>query len=252
MEISRAGRGSTSVDVDVEGMLDRYARRRDRRDRDWLLAHFTPLARRCAARYTGRGEQVDDLLQVALLGLIRALDRFDPARGTPFRAFAIPTINGELRRYFRDHAWMMSVPRRVKEQRQIVERALERLGDAERVDTGSLAARTGIDAVLVGDIILSRHAYRPFPLDAVADRPAPDPQHEFDRVLDRCIIDRLLSVLPEREQTLLRLRHCSGLTQSQIGAALGISQVHVGRLLAASLERIRDEIAGGSDCGDSG
>lgn len=211
------------------------------------MEYFAPLARNCARRYEGRGEPAEDLSQVAMIGLIRAIDRFDPDRGISFRAYAIPTILGELRRHFRDHGWMLTVPRRVKERRAMVEQAAEQLGQIDSCDSEALAAQTGLDVATVTAIALSRHAYRPLPLDGLVEATTALPDDELERLLDRCVVDDLLRVLPPRERQVIRLRLHDELTQAQVGAALGISQVHAGRLFASSLARLRQCAGSSSD-----
>jgi RNA polymerase sigma-B factor len=201
---------------------------------DWL-------ARRCASRFMGRGEPFDDLLQAARIGLLKAIDRFDSDRGVPFGAFATPTIVGELRRHFRDYTWGVHVSRTAKDLRGSVNAAVEeltkQLGRSPRVP--ELARHLGLPDDTVIEVIEASLAYRPDALDQA------NPAHErpfgegvLDS-LDRAQVVDLLNLLPLRERTILYLRFYEELSQADIAERLGTSQVHVGRLIAASLAQLR-------------
>lgn len=217
--------------------------------RSRVITRCLPLADHIARRFVGRGEPADDLTQVARVGLIKAVDRYDPAKG-PFLGYAVPTIMGEVRRHFRDNAWVMYVPRKIKDARQHMQAAIgplaQRLGRAPTAT--DLAAELGIDRDEVVRLADATHAYRPSSLDApapggekpetvVARQGAEDPR--YASIEDGLIVAELVKTLTERERLILRLRFCENLPQSQIGRALGMSQVHVSRLLAATLERLR-------------
>jgi RNA polymerase sigma-B factor len=212
-----------------------------------------PLAEHIAYRYVGRGEPSEDLIQVARLGLIKTVDRYDPTKGR-FLPYAVRTMLGEVRRHFRDNTWAMHVPRRIKETHQRVRSAIEplsqRLGGAP---TNSELA-TGLD-VGVEEIALSMEAacaYQPTSFDAqapdgngvgntVADRHGTaDPR--FESVEDRLVLADVINRLPRRERMILKMRFCDGLTQTQIAMRVGISQVHVSRLLATTLDRLRTQL----------
>ncbi|WP_082949156.1 SigB/SigF/SigG family RNA polymerase sigma factor [Mycolicibacterium celeriflavum] len=214
-----------------------------------IITRCLPLADHIAGRFVGRGESADDLRQVARLGLIKAIDRYDPDKG-PFLGYAVPTIMGEVRRHFRDHTWVMHVPRRIKDTRQRVRAAIgpmaQRLGRAPTAT--ELAAELGVDRDEVVQSVDAAAAYRPSSLDAaesgdrksepvVARQGLDDPR--YSSVEDAMTVAELVSTLTERERLILRLRFCENLPQSQIGRRLGVSQVQVSRLLAATLERLR-------------
>ncbi|BCL17707.1 SigB/SigF/SigG family RNA polymerase sigma factor [Micromonospora sagamiensis] len=217
--------------------------------RDRIIEDRLPLASRLARRYTGRGEPYDDLAQVAALALVRAVDGFDASRGSPFSSYAVPTILGALRRHFRDSTWAIRVPRRVQE-----------LNSSVRAATGELTQRNGhhpsaveladhlevgVEEVLAA--VTAAQAYRLVSLDAprpgtddltVVDRiGAVDPG--FARVDDRLALSLLVAALPQRERRILAMRFHGHLTQEQIADEVGLSQMHVSRLLTRSLARLR-------------
>lgn len=207
----------------------------------WLAAH-------CARRFTNRGEPREDLEQVALLGLVKAVDRFDPDRGVAFSTFAVPTIVGELRRHFRDKTWSVHVPRRAKDLYQAVAGAADELTVAlgRSPSIGEIAQHAGVtvDEALQG--LEVRACYRSAPLEPGGedeDTESADLGVEddgFDLVDARCILSSLLRSLPTaRDRLAVELRFVEGLTQSEIAARIGVSQVHVSRLLRASLVRMR-------------
>lgn len=217
-------------------------------DREAAIVAHVGLARALARRYANRGEPLDDLEQVAMVGLINAVDRFDPSKGAEFRSFAAPTILGELRRHFRDRAWAMRVPRGLKDDYARVTAAVEaltaRLGRTPGV--AEIAAEAGIGDEQVLDAIAAHGAYRPQSLSA------PPPGDEegvptdvateeegYARVEGRAVLAQGLRHLPARERVILHLRFEEGLSQSDIGRRLGISQMHVSRLLARALATLR-------------
>ena len=194
-----------------------------------------------ARRFVGRGEPFDDLLQAARIGLLKTIDRFDPSLGLPFGAYATPTILGELRRHFRDHTWSIHVSRTSKDLRGAVVEAVDeltkQLGRSPLVP--ELARRVGIPEDTVVEVIESAHAYRPSALDPDNSRHARADDARAADDLDRAEVAELLVQLPPRERTILYLRFFDELTQFEIAERLGTSQVHVGRLIAASLLRLR-------------
>jgi RNA polymerase sigma-B factor len=216
---------------------------------DWREAQIlalAPLVRSLARRYSGRGEPLDDLIQAGMIGLINAVDRFDPSRGDLVR-FATPTILGEIRRHFRDRSWGIHVPRRLQEAQALVSRAVDeltgRLGRSPTVE--EIAAATEMLPEEVLDAMAARTAYRPASLSAPA-RPdgaepievgGPDPG--FEQAEARASLQNGLGRLPARERVILHLRFEEGLTQSEIGRELGLSQMHVSRLIQQALERLR-------------
>ncbi len=242
---------ATSTDLDPR--FAEYRRTRDRRLRDELVEDHIPLARFLARRFADRGESLDDLLQVALLGLFKAVERFDPDRGLRFSTYATPTILGELKRHFRDRGWAVRVPRRVQELHVQLGRLVGSLSqDLGRSPTpAEVAARAGVSEEDVLEAMEAGGLYRLVSLDGTLNDDDDvlelsgqlgDEDAGFDRVDDKVELEDLLAVLPEREQKIVLLRFFDGLTQSEIADRIGISQMHVSRLLARSLAALREEI----------
>ena len=214
--------------------------------REDLTRRHLPLAEHLAARFLGRGEPHDDLVQVATIGLLKALDRFDPERGVPFGAYAVPTMLGEIKRHFRDRGWAMRVPRRVQEAGRALGEAREsltqELGRAPTV--AELAERTGQDPDDVVEVLESANAYSTLPLDTgsptspVASLGGED--EALENVENREALRPLLAGLAPRERRILALRFVRGMSQSQIAAEVGISQMHVSRLLNRTLSQLRE------------
>lgn len=221
--------------------LDRYVRDPDPRLRAEIIERANWLAVRGARRFVDRGEPFDDLLQVARLGLMKSVDRFDPSLGVPFGAYATPTIMGELRRYFRDHTWSVHVSRRAKDLRPMVNAASDKLaaelGRSPRVSEIAQVLDVAEDAVL--EALEANNAYRAHTLDPAGTGHTPPVDGGFEGVLDRDVVAQLLDRLPDRERTILVLRFFEGMTQSQIAERIGTSQVHVGRLITSSLAVLR-------------
>lgn len=232
-------------DAWLAASLDRFTRSRDPRLRDEIVERANWLAVRGARRFVDRGEPFDDLLQVARLGLLKSVDRFDPSLGVPFGAYATPTIMGELRRYFRDHTWSVHVSRRAKDLRPMVNATSDRLagelGRSPRVSEIAEALDLGEDAVL--EALEANNAYRAHSLDPTGSGHTPPVDGGFDGVLDRDLVAQLLDRLPDRERTILVLRFFDGMTQSQIADRIGTSQVHVGRLIASSLAVLKAHVS---------
>jgi RNA polymerase sigma-B factor len=221
--------------------------------RDGLVRDWLPMAERIAGRFRGRGESAEDLCQVAALGLVKAVDRYDPALGNAFESYAIPTITGEIKRHFRDHMWLLHVPRRVQDLRNRVRTAVKDLSQTtpgRRPTLAEIAAeaqltedevRTGLEAI-DSFTALSLDAELPGSDDGYALSDALGaPDAGFDLVVDRETVKPCLRALPEREQTILYLRFFCGMTQSRIAEELGISQMHVSRLLSGCCDRLREE-----------
>ncbi|WP_158890441.1 SigB/SigF/SigG family RNA polymerase sigma factor [Amycolatopsis anabasis] len=218
-----------------------------------LVTRHLPLADHIARRFGGRGETHDDLLQVARIGLIHAVDRFQPERGTDFLSFAVPTIMGEVRRYFRDAGWAVHVPRRLKEIHLMISQATSSLGQQlGRAPTPSEIARElGVDTEEVCEGLIAGNAYRSVSVDKPVSEESEtmslaDTLGEFDEDLDAVenheALKPLLRQLPARERTILLLRFFGNLTQTQIAERVGISQMHVSRLLAQTLEGLRTRL----------
>jgi RNA polymerase sigma-B factor len=224
-------------------------RREDVRSR--LVTIHQPLVEHLARRFRNRGEPYDDLVQVATIGLIKAIDRYDPARGVEFSTYATPTIVGEIKRWFRDKGWAVRVPRRLQEMRLEIGSATgaltQELGRSPTV--AELAGRIGAseDEILEG--IESAAAYSTLSLDAPEGSESDGPSvldmlgaedEALEGVENREALKPLLAGLPERERRILLLRFFAGMTQSQIAVEVGISQMHVSRLLARTLVRLRE------------
>jgi RNA polymerase sigma-B factor len=222
--------------------------------REKLVALHLPLVEHLARRFTGRGEPYDDLVQVGTIGLIKAVDRFDLERGVEFSTYATPTVVGEIKRHFRDRGWAIRVPRRLQELRLTLGMAsselAQELGRAPTV--AELAERIGIGQEEVLEGLESANAYSTLSLDAPEsgeDRSGTviESLGEYDDALetveDRETIKPLLARLDPRSKQILGLRFFRGMTQSQIAAEVGISQMHVSRLLARALEQLRSQLS---------
>jgi RNA polymerase sigma-B factor len=226
-----------------------YRKTRDRALRNELVEEHMRLAEFLARRFVHRGEPLDDLRQVALVGLLKAVERFEPDRGLQFSSFAMPTIVGELKRHFRDRGWAVRVPRRVQELHLELDRTIAALSqELGRPPTPrEIAARAGVQEEDVLESMEASSLYRLPSIDAIrsgddaAGAPAErigDVDPEMGAVDNRLAVGELLSLLPEREQTIVYLRFFEGLTQSEIAEHVGISQMHVSRLLVRSLETL--------------
>jgi RNA polymerase sigma-B factor len=227
-----------------------YRSNRNRRLRDQLFLDYLPLAESCARRYRRRGEPDDDLFQVAGIGLLKAIDRFDPGRGTCFSSYAVPTIVGELQRHFRDHGWTVRPPRGLQEDVLRMERARAGLlSELAREPTAQeLAVAAG---VTLEEVLEAREAARArggTSLDApVGEEGATigdlvgDADEGFDQIDAALLADSLIGTLAERDQTIVRLRFEQELTQQEIGRYIGCSQMQVSRLLRAALAQLRAE-----------
>ncbi|MGW6375207.1 SigB/SigF/SigG family RNA polymerase sigma factor [Rhodococcus sp. NPDC055112] len=218
--------------------------------REQIVERCLPLAEHIARRFSGRGEPHEDLVQVARLGLVNAVNRFDHERGTEFVSFAVPTIMGEVRRHFRDAGWALRVPRRTKELHVAVGRVTGALSQQlGRAPTPTeVAAELGVSRDDVDEALLAGSAYQTTSVDAPAtERPGSPPLAEsvgdldaaFDTIDNREALRPLIAALPERERTVLLLRFFGNLTQTQIAEQVGVSQMHVSRILARTLASLR-------------
>jgi RNA polymerase sigma-B factor len=235
-------------------LWQRFLDRRDPATREELVRRYLPFARSLAGRYRGGSESFDDLMQVASLGLVNAIDRFDPSRGTPFPAFASPTILGELKRHFRDRVWTVRVPRGLHDRMAEVEKAMSKLTvELQRSPSvAELAERLEVDPTDVLEVLEANRNRRPLSLDRPVggddseESPAGEWIGEEDRGFslaeDRVTLEAALPALDERERLILRLRFVEDMTQSQIAEQIGHSQMHVSRILRRTLERIRQEV----------
>lgn len=220
-----------------------YRRTGDRQLRDVLVQRHLGLAHALAERYTGRGVDRADLHQVAAVGLVKAVDRFDPQHGTAFSTFAVPTVLGELRRLFRDHGWTIRVPRRLQELRQRADDVVGRLEqDLQRRPTLAEAAAEldeDPDSVLLALDGL-RTCYRPAPL--ATDASVVDPDEPAARAVAHLLVWDLIERLPRRQQQIVVLRYWSDLTQAEIAERVGLSQMHVSRLLRQAITTMREDV----------
>jgi RNA polymerase sigma-B factor len=236
--------------AEPSALLRRYHLQRDPADRDELVMRFLPLARHLARRYA-TGPELEDLDQVACIGLIKAVDRFDPGRGIAFSSFAVPTILGELKRYFRDHGWSVRVPRDVQDLVRRVERAAERLtaelGRSPTIE--ELAASCGATSEQVLEARGTATAHRAISLDGLVhedddEGPARLVGHEdagYSTAEQSADLERLLSTLSDRERTVLRLRFQEDLVQREIAERVGLSQMQVSRVIANAIRRLQEE-----------
>ena len=227
----------------------------DEAARDIVLERHLPLVRGLANRYVGRGEAFEDLVQVGSVGLVLALKRFDPERGVPFRSFAIPTVVGEIRRHFRDRAWALHVPRRIKELSLRLTRTAERLtaelgrspSIRELADALEVGEDDVIDALDVANAYTTKSLSEP-QFDEAGDDSARAILGHVDggyaEVEDLAVVEIGLSALDQRSRRIVELRFFDGRTQSEIAAELGISQMHVSRLLRQALESMRGRLDG--------
>ncbi|MCW3064415.1 MAG: polymerase, sigma 28 subunit, Sig subfamily [Solirubrobacterales bacterium] len=235
---------------DPAPVFRRYAAERRSEDRDELVRRFLPMARKLALRYARGSEPLEDLEQVAALGLLKAVDRYDPGRGFAFTSFAVPTILGELRRHFRNFAWTAHVPRAVQERVMAVRRATDELTRAgERKPTvGRLAEHLGNTEEEVVEALGAAASTDRVPLDAsaaghdgemltLAERLGRD-EAGYELVEDRGTVASVLHVLTQREREVLTLRFFGGLSQTEIAERIGVSQMQVSRVLRAALARL--------------
>lgn len=230
-----------------------YQRTRERKLRNELIEAHKSLASHLARRFANRGEPFDDLLQVAYLGMLKAVERFDPDRGLEFSTFATATVEGELKRHFRDRTWSVRVPRRPQELHlrlgNVINELSQKLHRPPRVP--EVAAELGVREEDVLEAMEVGGAYRSTSLDS---RPSDSAEtltlesrlgsHDegFDLAEHRVLLERLLEELPERERTIIELRFFNDMTQTEIAQQVGISQMHVSRLLARTLIQLRERL----------
>ncbi len=236
---------------DPRRLFERWQRDGDQSAREALVQRFMPLARSLARRYGRSSEPFEDLLQVASLGLLKALDRYDADRGHPFPSFAVPTILGEMRRYFRDSGWAVHVPRGAQERALKVRDAQERLANERgRAPTvNQLSEYLEYDTEEVVDALQAIQAYETLSLDA--PRPGADgdvvaygdsvgrEDERYELVELDATASAVLGHIPARERLILRMRFVEDLTQTEIAERVGISQMQVSRLLRRSLDQLR-------------
>jgi RNA polymerase sigma-B factor len=233
-------------------LFERLADHADPLDRDMLVDRFLPLARSIASRYLRRGEPFDDIFQVASLGLVKAIERYDPDRGQAFSSFAVPTIAGEIKRYYRDRTWSVHVPRDLQDLTLEVERATAELQreSAHSPTVGEIANRLGAMHDDVLEALQARHAHTAGSLDA----PAYDSEDAgatvgellgtfepgFARAEVRADLEALARILPPRDRLVLHLRFDADMTQQEIGDRVGLSQMQISRILRSAVARLRE------------
>ena len=245
-----AGRGVNRAEQD-RALFARYLDKRDPVDREMLVERFLPLARQLARRYQRPEEPFDDLFQVACLGLVKAIDRFDLDREVAFSSYAVPTILGEIKRYFRDRTWSVRVPRDLQDLALKVERAVTAL-DFElhrRPTVDEIVAKVGAREEDVLEALEASGAYKatslqsPWGADEDSGETLGDSigveEHGFAAAEDRATIERLMRVITPREREVLWLRFVADLTQAEIGEQVGVSQMQVSRILRQSVSRLR-------------
>ncbi len=241
-------------------LLRRYHEDGDVSAREQLIEQYMSLVRSLARRYSYRGEQLEDLVQIGAIGLIKAIDRFDLERGVELTTYATPNIIGEIKRHFRDRGWSVRVPRGLQELNVQLSKLVEQLTvQLSRSPTiPELAKAAGVEEEEVLEALESGRAYSSLSLSQGGgigdDDDDLDPleslgteEHQYEVSEDRAVLAPGFAVLDDRERTILHLRFFEGLTQSQIAQQVGISQMHVSRLIRRSLEKIRDEIAADQD-----
>jgi RNA polymerase sigma-B factor len=223
------------------------------RQREEIIERALPLANHIARRFRNRGEPIDDLVQAARVGLVNAVNRFDPDNGAEFLAFAVPTMMGEVRRHFRDYGWAVKVPRRLKDlQGQMVKARGALSQELNRAPTAmEIAKYLGIDRESVIEATIASSNYSTLSTDVQA---GPDTEYRaigdtlgdvdpnIDKVLDLETVRPLIAALPDREQTVLTLRFFDNMTQTQIAERMGYSQMHVSRLIAKALGTLRNQV----------
>lgn len=239
-----ASRHSATLTAPLTAPVDEFRRLRRTGEaelRDRLIIAHGWLADRCARRYANRGEPLADLRQVARLGLVKAVDRFDPDRGVAFTTFAEPTVSGEIKRYFRDRSWAVGVSRTTKDRRTAVLGAVEeleqRLGRAP--NAAEVAASTGDTESGVEDVLAANRAYRPAPIDRIAGDPVVD---QRDGPTDALVARDALRALDDRSRRILYLRYYEDCTQREIGDRIGVCQVQVSRLIRAAIDELRRQL----------
>ena len=223
----------------------------DTRARDALVERYMPLARSLARRYQRPGDPLDDLLQVAALGLVKAIDRFDTDREIAFSSYAVPTILGEIKRYFRDCTWAVRMPRELQELALRVDRAISGLAEDmhRQPSVAEIAAAVGAGEEAVLEALQAGDAYRAISFDAprghhddsvvtLADAVGVG-EHGFARAEDRATLDRLMRIVTEREREILHMRFVEDMTQAEIGDVVGVSQMQVSRVIRRALDRLR-------------
>ena len=253
--LRRASKGKPAWDKErTRELFRRYKEEGDEEAREQLIVSHVNLVRYIAAKFKNRGEPLDDLIQVGTIGLIKAIDRFDPSRGLEFTTYATPTIKGEIKRHFRDKGWTIRVPRRLQELSAKVNSATDeltsRLQRSPSIEEVAEYLGTTADEVL--EAMESSSAYSSVPLEAQGGNEDDDAPSVIDRYAsvdgdleasdDRIVLEEVIGEVPEADQQAIRMRFIDGMTQVEIAKRLGISQVQVSRMLRRALRRIQDKI----------
>ena len=253
--LRRASKGKPAWDKErTRELFRRYKEEGDEEAREQLIVSHVNLVRYIAAKFKNRGEPLDDLIQVGTIGLIKAIDRFDPSRGLEFTTYATPTIMGEIKRHFRDKGWTIRVPRRLQELSAKVNSATDeltaRLQRSPSIEEVAEYLDTTADEVL--EAMESSSAYSSVPLEAQGGNEDDDAPSVIDRYAsvdgdleasdDRMVLEGVIGEFPEADQQAIRMRFIDGMTQVEIAKRLGISQVQVSRMLRRALRRIQDKI----------
>ena len=244
---------------DDQALFERLAAG-DVRAREALVQRFLPLARSLAMRYRRSAEPLDDLVQVAALGLLKAIDRFDGTREVAFTSYAVPTISGELKRHFRDRTWAVRVPRGLQERALDVDRDIARLAEQlQRQPTvREISASSGRDEEDVLEALQARHALSALSFDAPAGNGAEGSdatvgdmtgalESGYDDAEHRAMLQRMMRVLSDRERRVLRMRFEEDLTQAEIGAVIGVSQMQISRIIRQAVGRLHAMRSAGAD-----
>ncbi len=253
--LRRVSKGKPAWDKErTRELFRRYKQEGDEEAREQLIVSHLNLVRYIAAKFKNRGEPLDDLIQVGTVGLIKAIDRFDPERGLEFTTYATPTVMGEIKRHFRDKGWTIRVPRRLQELSAKVNTATDELTtQLQRTPTvDEIAAHLGTTADEVLEAMESSSAYSSVPLEGTGAGEEDEAPAVIDRYAsvdadlaasdDRMVLADAIAEFPEADQQAIRMRYIDGMTQVEIAERLGISQVQVSRMLRRALKRIQEKI----------
>jgi len=254
MEVGEIGTKDSALS-DTRQLLQLYQQSRDMAARERLVEDNLALVRRLCGRFNHSGQPLEDLIQVGAIGLLKAIEKYDPARGDNFVAFAVPEILGEIKNYFRDHGWGVKIPRKLQRQKVVVERTVERL--TQELGRGptiaEIAQATGFSQEEVYDTFEVDKCGKPLSLDAEYDRDGTGESSslmdylasedaEFEKLIDRISLADALGSLNEREKTIIHLKFYKGLSQTEIAKCLCISQMHVSRLQRNALVKLKRAI----------
>ena len=253
--LRRASGGKAAWDKDrTRELFRRFKEQGDAEARDQLIVNHINLVRFLASKFKNRGESLEDLIQVGTIGLIKAIDRFDPERGLEFTTYATPTIMGEIKRHFRDKGWSVRVPRRLQELSAKVNQASDELTNQlqRSPSVAEIAEHLGTSVDEVLEAMESSSAYSSVPLEGGGGGEEDETPSIIDHYAtedpdlaasdDRIVLEQAIADFSPREQEVVRMRFDEGLTQVEIAERLGISQVQVSRLLRRTLRRIQDKI----------